>query len=101
MFNVSPVFVGEVLFLALAISFSMGMLGGLVVNWFRKADRRGWWIDGLLGMISFAVVFILVLFAARIIRVGFITNPTWYAVLASLLVPALREWLRTPRHLSQ
>jgi len=94
MFNVSPVLVREVLFVALAVSFFIGILSGLVVGWLRKADRSGWWIDGLLGTISSVVVFILVLSAVRIIRVDFVVNPIWYAFLASLLVPALRQWLR-------
>jgi hypothetical protein len=93
---VSPVIVGVVLFMMLAIGFSMGTLSGLVVIWFRKADRHGWWIDGVLGMISYAVVFALVLYFAAMSRaVGFLANPVLHAFLASLVVPALREWLRT------
>jgi hypothetical protein len=96
MLPVSPVILAVVLFMVLVIGFSMGVLSGLVVIWFRKADRRGWWIDGLLGMVSYVVVFGVVLyFAAMRHSVGFFANPVLYAFLASLLVPALREWLRT------
>ncbi|HSS96901.1 MAG TPA: hypothetical protein VLK33_07725 [Terriglobales bacterium] len=91
---------GVVLFMMLVIGFSMGTLSGLAVVWLRKAERRGWWIDGLLGMISYVAVFAIVLyFVAMHSRDGFFTNPVLYAFLAALLVPALREWLRTrPRN---
>lgn len=93
---VSPVILAVVLFMMLVIGFSMGTLSGLVVVFYRKGNRRGWWIDGLLGMISYVLAFaVMIYIAAQSRSVSLLTNPVLYSFLASLFVPGLREWLRT------
>jgi Na+/proline symporter len=95
---VSPVILVLVVVMMLVIGFAMGTLAGFVVIWVRQADRRGWWMDGLLGMLSYLVVFAITLYlSAMHPNRSFLTNPALDAFLAALVVPAIREWRRSRR----
>jgi hypothetical protein len=80
----------------LVIGFAMGSLSGFVMMRIRSNDRRGWWKDGLLGMASYVSVFALLIYITAVHRIeSWLANPALGAFLAAILIPAIREWLRS------
>jgi hypothetical protein len=99
MFPVSPIILVFGLAMMLVAGFTVGILTGFVVVLIRKSDRRGMWKDGLAGMISYVAVFGMMIYISAVTRSQSIfANPALAALLAAIVVPALREWRRASRN---
>jgi|SRR3954465_2936152 hypothetical protein len=98
MLPVSPIILVFAVLLMLVAGFTIGILAGFVVVLILKSDRRGIWKDGVVGMVSYAAIFGVMIYISAVTRSQSIfANPALAALLAAILVPTLREWRRASR----
>lgn len=97
MFPVSPVIVAWGVVMMLVAGFTVGIITGFVLAWLFKQSYRGLWKAGFVGMLAYVTVFVGILFIPAVTRSqNIFANPAVDGLLAAIIAPALRAWLRTP-----